>query len=303
MNFKTFAPASLLAMVPMVAFSQHKAVEFASSVPESVDVSPAYEQARAILNGLAAEEDKLKARQLLQTAADQGSPKAKAALGVMLAEGAGGPKDDARALEYFSQAAEAGQREGLYNRGIFLLQGRGASRDLAAALASLTAAAAAGSIPAHVKLADLYYFGTEGLEKDHSRSLPHVKAAATAGDAWACNILGTMAELGQAMEVSRSSALYWFGLAADKGHAKAQGNLGRMLRSGKPSDREKVECYKWLKLSSLQGISMSTYQLGVHSLSMTAAQIADGEREALRFNAERSKTPGASFAQPTPDAK
>jgi TPR repeat protein len=253
------------------------------------DARTSYEQGVALR-----ESDPGSARQAFERAEKEGDPRAAVQLGILHANGTGTLKDDAKAYSYFAKAAASGQREGLFNQGLFLLEGRGAPRDLKGGIAALTAAAAAGSIPAHVKLADLYYFGAEGLEKSYPLALPHVEAAAASGDAWACNILGTMAEMGQAMKVDRLAARHWFTQAAVQGNAKAQGNLGRLLRGGKPSHHDKVESFKWLKLSSLQGISMSTYQLELHRRSMTAAQIAEAERAVLEFNNRRGKDADAS---------
>jgi TPR repeat protein len=224
------------------------------------------------------------ARQAFERAASEGHALAALHLGLLHANGSGGPRDDARAFQYFSQAAADGQREGLYNKGLFLLEGRGVPRELVEALSSLSAAAGAGCIPAHVKLADVYYFGAEDLKSDRARALPHVKAAAVAGDPWACNILGTMSEYGHAMPVDRNASLHWFTVAAKKGNAKAQGNLGRLLRSGDPTPGEMVKSYMWLKLSSLQGNTVATYLLKDHLLGMTADGIAEGDRAVEDFN-------------------
>jgi uncharacterized protein len=262
------------------------------------DARASYEQ------GVALKESDLNlARQAFERADELGEPRAAVQLGIIHANGTGTPKDDAKAYACFAKAAASGQREGLFNQGLFLLDGRGTPRDLKAGLAALSAAATAGSIPAHVKLADLYYFGADGLEKSYPLARPHVEAAAASGDAWACNILGTMAEMGQAMKVDRLAARHWFTVAAEQGHAKAQGNLGRLLRGGKPTHHDKVEAFKWLKLSSLQGISMSTYQLEFHRRSMTAAQIAEAERAVVEFNHRRRKAADASTPAGTTGAR
>jgi TPR repeat protein len=242
-----------------------------------------YEKGIALQSGKGGPADPAAARREFEKAAGEGHALAAVQLGILHASGSGGPRDDVRALSYFSQAAGKGQREALYNKGLFLLQGRGAARDPATALGSLAAAAAAGSLPAHIKLADLFYFGGDGVPKDHAKARPHVEAAANAGDPWACNIFATMAELGQTMKVDRNTARHWFKVAAEKGNVKAQGNLGRILRDGQPTDQEKIEAYKWLKVASLQSNSMATYQLDLHRRTLTAAQIEEGERQAARF--------------------
>ncbi len=253
---------------------------------QSDDAAAIYEQGIGFQSGKSA--DPIAARQAFEKAASQGHARAAVQLGIMHANASGVPKDDARALEYFNQAAAAGQREGIYNKGLFLLQGRGAPRDVDAGVAALTAAAELGSIPAHVRLADAFYFGSEGLAADRARALPHVKAAADAGDAWACNLFGTMAEFGYAMPVDRHAALHWFTEAARKNNAKAQYNLGRLLHTGKSARSDTVAAYTWLKLASLHGETAAAYILKDHVLSMTPAQIVEGDRAVEEFNGKFS---------------
>lgn len=267
----------------------------AGAAETASDANAAYEQGVALRDS-----DPTAARQAFERADQQGNSRAAVQLGILYANGDSVPRDDKKAYGFFAKAAAAGQREALYNKGLFLLDGRGGTRHLKEALASLEAAAAAGSVPAHIKLADLYYFGSEGIGKNYALALPHVKAAATAGDAWACNILGTMAEFGHGMKTDLSAARKWFTDAAEQGNAKAQGNLGRLLRSGNPTDMEKVECYKWLKLSSMQGNSMAAYHLAAHSRSMTSAQTAEGEQEISNFSASRKEKTPVVRSQTTP---
>jgi TPR repeat protein len=256
------------------------------------DATADYEKGLALQSAKETKPDPVAARQAFEKAAAEGHALAALHLGLLHASGSGGPRDDARAFRYFSQAAAASQPEGLYNKGLFLLQGRGVPRDVAAALSSLSAAAGAGFIPAHIKLADLYYFGADDLKRDRARALPHVKAAAVAGDPWACNILGTMAEYGHAMPVDRNASLHWFTVAAKKGNAKAQGNLGRLLRSGDPTPQDIVNSYMWLKLSSLQGNTVATYLLKDHVLGMTVEGIAEGDRAVEDFNRSLAEKSG-----------
>lgn len=258
------------------------------------DPAADYARGLALQSAEATAPDPAAAREAFEKAAAKGHTLAALQLGMMHANGSGGPRDDARAYHYFSEAAAAGQREARYNQGLFLLKGRGVPRDVPAAILSLSAAASEGSLPAHIQLADLFYFGTDGLKPDRARALPHVKASATAGDAWACNILGTMAEYGQAMPVDRNAALHWFSVAAQKGNAKAQGNLGSLLRTVDPTAEGKVKAYLWLKLASLQGNTMATYLLNDHQLGMSADQIAEGDRAVEEFKKNPAADSSAS---------
>lgn len=267
-----------------------------AAAPE--DAVTSYQQGVSHLTAKDVPPDPAAARQAFRQAADQGHSLAALQLGMLYAKGIGGLRDDAEALRCFSAAAAVGQREALYNKGLFLLQGRGAPRDVDAGLTALAAAAETGSIAAHIKLADTHYFGGEGIPANRARALPHVKAAAAAGDAWACNILGTMAEFGYEMKPDHNAALHWFGVAAEQGDPKAQGNLGRLLRIGTSNPGTRILAYVWLRLSSLQGEITAAYSLKDHVISMTPHEIAEGDQAVEKFRLDlaekRASKPAAA---------
>ncbi len=211
------------------------------------------ERGNSYLNGEGNDKDPAKARGLFQAAAEFGSAEGKGLLGFMLAEGLGGPRNDREAVRWLREAAESGLASARFNYGGMLETGRGVPRDMAAALDWYEQAAAQNFSHARLKLANRYYLGAPGISPDHAKALPHVKAAAVAGDPWAQNVLGTMFEFGQATKPDPALARQWFRLAAEQGDAKAQSNLGRMFRYGNPDGKDPVLAYKWLKLSAMQG--------------------------------------------------
>ena len=159
----------------------------------------------------------------------------------------------------------------------------------AAAVSWYEKAAAQGSMDARLRLADFYYFGSDGLAKDYQKALPHVKAAATAGNPLAQNLLGTMFEFGHGVDVSRADAMHWFREAALQGNAKAQSNLGRLIRSGDPHGRDAVAVYQWLKLASDQGETTATVMLADLEPSLTAAQKSEAEDRIRKFHETHSR--------------
>jgi TPR repeat protein len=62
-----------------------------------------------------------------------------------------------------------------------------------------------------------------------------------------------MLEFGQATQPDLSSALHWYREAALQNDAKAQSNLGRMLRSSAKQDTQIAEAHAWIKISADQG--------------------------------------------------
>jgi TPR repeat protein len=96
----------------------------------------------AALSG-GASADPARARELLAKAAATNA-EAQYQLGLMLADGAGGPKDDAGARALFERAAAQNHAGALERMGAFAQEGRGGAKDSAAAKAYYERAAALG---------------------------------------------------------------------------------------------------------------------------------------------------------------
>ncbi len=97
----------------------------------------------AALGGSAAPSDPVRARELLEKAADTNA-EAQYQLGLMMAEGRGGPKDDVAARALFEKAAAQNHPGALERMGEFARDGRGGPKDAAAAKAYYQRAAALG---------------------------------------------------------------------------------------------------------------------------------------------------------------
>jgi uncharacterized protein len=96
--------------------------------------------------------DPAEARSALQKAADANSAEAQFQLGVMYAEGTGGPKDDAAARALFEKAAAQGHAQALDWAGNFAETGRGGPKNADAAKAYYQQAAALGNEDAKAAL-------------------------------------------------------------------------------------------------------------------------------------------------------
>jgi TPR repeat protein len=102
--------------------------------------------------GNAAASDPIKARALLAKAAETNSAEAQYQLGLMIADGVGGPKDDIAARALFEKAAAQGHPGALERMGDFAQAGRGGPQDAAAAKAYYEKAAALGNEDAKAAL-------------------------------------------------------------------------------------------------------------------------------------------------------
>jgi len=105
----------------------------------------------AALSGGAAS-DPVKARALLSKTAETNSAEAQYQLGLMTADGVGGPKDDAAARALFEKAAAQGHPAAMERMGAFAQSGRGGPQDSGAAKAYYEKAAALGNEDAKAAL-------------------------------------------------------------------------------------------------------------------------------------------------------
>jgi uncharacterized protein len=96
--------------------------------------------------------DPVKARALLEKAAERNSAEAEYQLGLMTADGVGAPKDDVAARALFEKAAAQDHPGALERMGAFAQAGRGGPKDTAAAKAYYEKAAALGNEDAKAAL-------------------------------------------------------------------------------------------------------------------------------------------------------
>jgi TPR repeat protein len=96
--------------------------------------------------------DAAKTRALLARAAETNSAEAQFQLGMMNAEGIGGPKDDVAARSWFAKAAAQDHAGALERMGAFAQSGRGGPQDTSAAKAYYEKAAALGNEDAKAAL-------------------------------------------------------------------------------------------------------------------------------------------------------
>lgn len=96
--------------------------------------------------------DPVKARALLTKAAETNAPEAQYQLGLMMADGLGGPQDDVAARALFEKAAAQDHPGALERMGAFAQAGRGGPKDTSAAKTYYEKAAALGNAEAKAAL-------------------------------------------------------------------------------------------------------------------------------------------------------
>jgi len=170
-------------------------------------------------------------------------------------------KDYAKAFSEWKTAAEAGQAEAQFDLGVLYAQGKGVPRDLPMAESWYRKAAEQGNAEAEFALGQMYSRGW-GVPRDEADAMRWFQMA-NSPDSDGPSTDWSLIE-GYGVQQDQKQAAYWYELAAQKGHAEAQFNLGRLYAAGKggiPHDEE--QALRWVRAAASQGYPPAEARLGV----------------------------------------
>ena len=104
-----------------------------------------------------------------------------------------------------------------------------------------------------------------GVIPGYADEFSDTERLANQGDADAQYHLGEMyyVYVGDGATQDYVKAAYWFGKAAEQGHAKAQGGLGYMYYEGKGVAQDYAKAVYWNEKAANQGYASAQYLLGM----------------------------------------
>lgn len=243
----------------------------------NAEVKKLLEEAEKLFNGIDCTKDEKRAFELYQSAAKEGSAKAKYKIGFCYANGLGGVEQNEKtAFEWVRLAAKEKDIEALHALGYCYEKGLGTQPDSKVALRCYKEAASRGHAPAQYNLAVCLEKGLLGLTKNlgeafryyedaAKQNLPIAQAAVARflfkgtdlNKAKAAQYL-LAAETGMSLEPSenfllgecykegfgvtkdRSKAFDYYKLAADKGNAEAKFALGGFYEESYTAEAKKI---------------------------------------------------------------
>jgi TPR repeat protein len=125
------------------------------------------------------------------------------------------------------------------------------------------------------------------VPQDYAEALKWYGLAAARGDALAQYNLGVMYDKGKGAPQDYAEALKWYGLAAAQGHAEAQFNLGVRYAKGQGVPQDYVQAYKWLNLAAATIIEpyrdKAVKARDSVAARMTPAQVAEAQQRAREW--------------------
>lgn len=185
------------------------------------------------------------------------------------------------AVKYYRLAAELGSEMAQIGPGYCYCDGKGVPQDYSAATKWFRKAAEQGFDKGQTNLGCCYANG-HGVPQDHAEAVKWFRKAAEQGDAHAQNLLGDCYAEGEGVPQDFEQAFRWYRIAAEFDNPTAQFNLAVCyLRRGAGVTKDTLQAYKWLKLAAKedkQGDSKATKRLAALSASMSANELADGDR-------------------------
>lgn len=168
----------------------------------------------------------LRARQYFAQAAAKGHAGAMQELGVMMAEGKGGPRDMPGALQWIEKAAAQGD---LHNAAAmyWLAESHYEAKELPQAAEWFRKSAEAGDVDAKLRFGFMLSHG-EGVAQDTQKAFAMYLDAARAGNTAAMFNLGEYYNAGKGVEQSATAARFWYLRAAMNGETDAEAKFASL---------------------------------------------------------------------------
>jgi uncharacterized caspase-like protein len=212
-------------------------------------------------------EDNMAQYQAERQAAAQGVPLAMVHLAETLSDKAVSPDDAVEARDWLKRAMALGEPRAKVALGVMLAKGQGGAKDLAGGTRML--AEAAREHPEFNLLVGVSFGDLEkdGVTDAKARELAYVQRGAELGDVNAMMQMGHNYENGWGVAKNAREAVWWFTKAADTGFPYAMFYLGALLRNGGdklPADP--ITAAKWFARGAALGETACTIQLAQMTL-------------------------------------
>jgi len=254
-----------------------------------------------LMQGDGVDSDATLAVEWMMRAVEKDNAEAQWRLGLAYAQGNGVAKNNAEASRLLQLSVSQANCDAQYHWAQFLEHQSNKSEVHAKAMRLYEAAAQQGHMPAQLHLAYALRAGEAMHDPGHDpnavpiprktvrrSSAPHLvrsvnffRMAADKGHAAAQFELGQMYAQGLGVAQQFEEAAYWYLLAAKQGHAQAQFHLGFLHSHGQGVEQDYAKAYQWYCISERCG-----YALARKNVAFIGKKLSPGEREMAQWRAE-----------------
>jgi TPR repeat protein len=192
--------------------------------------------------------------------------------------------------------AEAGDVNPMYGSASRSSSGADSSRDNSCSLVRAAQAPRQGWVRA-LQVGDDYWFGRNGVAKNHAEAFRWYKRAADGGHIEAHLDVGRCFLNGDGTDMDVAAAAAYFRKASDANNAKAQGMLGGLLLTGYHTDRDEKAALELIRKSADAGDGIGCYWLGVcHEFGRGGLQPNDAKSVECYCKSADQNNPHAQWA-------
>ncbi len=254
-----------------------------------------------LMQGDGVDQDATLAVEWLMRAAEKNNAEAQWRLGLAFAQGNGVVKNNAEASRLLQLSVSQANCDAQYHWAQFLEHQSNKAEVRTKAMSLYEAAAQQGHMPAQLHLAYALRADEAMHDPGHDPSsvpiprktvrrstAPHLvrsvnffRMAADKGHAAAQFELGQMHAQGLGVTQQFEEAAHWYLLAAKQGHAQAQFHLGFLHSHGQGVEQDYAKAYQWYCISERCG-----YALAKKNVAFIGKKLSPGEREMAQWRAE-----------------
>ncbi len=215
----------------------------------------------------------------LQSAANNGNPKAMARLGLYYDTGRGIPQNIDEAARWYRKAASMGDIDGEIQLGYDYATGRSVGRNSVEAYKWFRLAAEGGNASAQAIIGQAYQKGI-GVQKNENEALGWYKRSADQGCALGQYGVGLCFLKGIGTETNLNEGINWIRQSAEGGCDKAQVELAKCYGNGIGVETNPPEAFNWFLKAALQGNPMGEQQVSI-LYACVPALVAHDENDGL----------------------
>lgn len=203
-------------------------------------------------------EDKSKAVEYYEAAANHSDAKAMYSLACAYEKGIGVQKDLTQSIVWLKKASDLNDPDAVFKLGMAYMKGEGVVPDRDRALALFSRGSELGHLPSMHWLGCMYV-----NQKMYVEARPIIQKAAELGYRDSMFVLGSMLENGSGNgEKDLVTAMEWYHKAADLGHCQALYRLSKAYWQGDGVDKDSDQALQLLKQAASLGHAESMHQLG-----------------------------------------
>ncbi len=218
-------------------------------------------EGETLFNQAKQENDSIKARDIMLSAASIGFAPAQFEIGKMYYKGIGYERNYKEAAHWYQKAIDQDNADAMAWMSDLYIYGYGVEKDYNKALELIKRSADKGNGYGISNLGYMYFKGYS-VNKDCDKALSFFRKSAEMGNEWGMSWLGTMYQEGYGVSQNYSEAMKWYKKCIEAGDESSYISIGLMYEKGLGVERSYIEAEKWYRKALAKGNVSSMPYIG-----------------------------------------